>query len=87
VEDAVSLDRVSPAALIPPRQVLADLPTVELDQAGRSDVAHGRAVVDRRAAGQRGSGAIVALLGGGELVAIARSEEGWLRPTVVLETP
>ena len=87
VEDAVSLDRVSPAALIPPRQVLADLPTVELDQAGRSDVAHGRAVVDGRAAGQRGSGAIVALLGGGELVAIARSEEGWLRPTIVLETP
>ncbi|HEV2085671.1 MAG TPA: tRNA pseudouridine(55) synthase TruB, partial [Gemmatimonadales bacterium] len=46
VENAVSLERLSPAALIPPRGVLADLPAVELDEAGRDDVAHGRAVVD-----------------------------------------
>lgn len=87
VESAVSLERVSPAALIPPRAVLADLPAVELDEAGRNDVAHGRAVVDSGAAGPRGSGAVVALVAAGELVAIARSQEGWLRPTVVLETP
>ena len=92
VENAVSLERLSPAALIPPRGVLADLPAVELDEAGRNDVAHGRAVVDGRvgalrAGGQRGSGAVVALLVGGELVAIARSEEGWLHPTVVLAAP
>jgi hypothetical protein len=37
------------------------------------------------AAGQEDGGA-VALMAGGELVAIASSEEGWLRPTVVLET-
>jgi tRNA pseudouridine55 synthase len=87
VENAVSLERLSPAALIPPRQVLADLPAVELDEAGRNDVAHGRAVRDGEAAGRRGSGEVVALVAAGELVAIARSEEGWLRPAVVLETP
>jgi hypothetical protein len=60
---------------------------VELDEAGRNDVAHGRAVVDSGAAGRRGSGEVVALIGGGELVAVARAEDGWLRPTVVLESP
>jgi tRNA pseudouridine55 synthase len=84
VENAVSLEQLSPAALVPPRRVLADLPVVELDEAGRNDVAHGRAVVDGRAAGQRGSGAAVALLAAGELVAMARAENGWLHPTVVL---
>jgi tRNA pseudouridine55 synthase len=83
VESAVSLERLSPAALIPPRGVLADMPAVELDEAGRNDVAHGRAVVDS-GAGQRGSGADVALLAAGELVAIAHAENGWLHPTVVL---
>ena len=84
VESAVSLERLSPAALIPPRGVLADLPAVELDEAGRTDVAHGRAVVDSGAAGQRARGAVVALLAAGELVAMARAESGWLYPTVVL---
>jgi tRNA pseudouridine55 synthase len=87
VENAVSLERLSPAALIPPRQVLPDLPAVELDEAGRNDVAHGRAVVDSERAGKRGSGEVVAMMGGGELVAVARAEDGWLRPTVVLESP
>jgi tRNA pseudouridine55 synthase len=85
VESAVSLDRLSPAALIPPRGVLADLPAVELDEAGRNDVAHGRAVVDSGAADQRGSGTAVALLGDGELVAVAHAQDGWLHPSVVLE--
>ena len=84
VESAVSLERLSPAALIPPRGVLADMPAVELDEVGRNDVAHGRAVVDGGAAMRRGSGADVALLAAGELVAIARAENGWLHPTVVL---
>jgi tRNA pseudouridine55 synthase len=90
VENAVSLERLSPAALIPPRWVLPDLPAVELDEAGRNDVAHGRAVVDGRAGalragGQQVGGAVVALLAAGELVAMARAENGWLHPTVVLE--
>lgn len=87
VEDSVPLDQLNPASVISARSVLGDLPTVELDQAARSAVVHGRAVAESGEAGKRVSGAIVALLGAGELVAIARAEDGWLRPTVVLEEP
>jgi tRNA pseudouridine55 synthase len=87
VEDSVPLDQLNPASVISARCVLGDLPTVELDQAARSAVVHGRAVAESGEAGKRVSGAIVALLGAGELVAIARAEDGWLRPTVVLEEP
>jgi tRNA pseudouridine55 synthase len=86
VEDAVALDAVSAAAVMPAGRVLSDLPSVDLDQSARDDVVHGRAVLDGRAAGQRGGGAEVALLVAGELIAIAQAEEGWLRPKVVLET-
>ena len=85
VESAVSLDDVTPAAVLPPASVLGNLPRVNLDESARAEVAHGRAVADSRAAGQRGSGA-VAMMAAGELVAIARSEAGRLYPTVVLET-
>lgn len=84
VEDALPPDRVTPAALIPARGVLGDFPAVELDESARQAVAHGRAVVDERTEGQRGSGAVV-LLAGGELVAMAQADDGWLRPTVVLD--
>ena len=87
VDDAVPLDELSPAALLPPQRVLGNLPTVDLDESGRAAVAHGRAVVDERAAGQRGGGAGVALLVGGELIAVALAEDGLLRPSVVLATP
>lgn len=87
VEDAVLLDQLSPAAVISARQVLGDLPTVELDQAARRAVIHGRAVEDRGTVGQRDSGVAVALLGDGELVAMARAENGWLHPSVVLANP
>jgi tRNA pseudouridine55 synthase len=92
VEDAVTLDQVEPATLLSPRALLRHLPSVELDEAARRDVAHGRAVVDSgagtrlRVEGQRGSGA-VALVVAGELVAVARPDNGWLHPTVVLEKP
>ena len=87
VEEAVPLDRLSPDAVISARKVLGDLPTVELDQKDRVAVVHGRAVVDGAAAGQRDSGAVVALVAAGELVAVARGQDGWLHPTVVLEMP
>jgi tRNA pseudouridine55 synthase len=87
VEDSVPLDQLGPGSVISARSVLGDLPTVELDQAARSAVVHGRAVAESEEAGKRVSGAVVALLGAGELVAIARAEDGWLRPTVVLEEP
>ena len=92
VDDAVQLDELTPAAVLPPQRVLGNLPTVDLDESARMAVAHGRAVADSGAGalwagGKRVSGTAVALLGGGELVAIATAEDGWLRPTVVLEEP
>jgi tRNA pseudouridine55 synthase len=86
VEQAVALDQIGPEALLSSRRVLADLPVVDLDESGRNDISHGRAVPDSVAAGQRGSGA-VALLVQGELLAIARPENGRLQPVVVLEAP
>jgi tRNA pseudouridine55 synthase len=85
IEDAVPLERLTQSAVVPARKVLRDMPGIDLDEAGRNDVTHGRAVVDSREAGSRESGEVVALLGDGELVAVARAEDGWLRPTVVLE--
>jgi tRNA pseudouridine55 synthase len=87
IEDAVTPEQVDPGVLLSPRQVLPNLPVVDLDEARREDVAHGRPVKDSGEAGKRGSGEAIALMGGGELVAIARAEDGWLRPTVVLESP
>jgi tRNA pseudouridine55 synthase len=85
VDDAVPLERLSSAAILPPQTVLGNLPTVNLDESARSAVKQGRAVRGGMAAGQWGSGA-VALLANGELVAVARADEGWLRPTVVLDS-
>ncbi len=90
VEDAVPLDRLSSEALVPVRSILRDLPTVELDQAARDAVMHGRAVRGGGAAalwagGQQGGGMVV-LMAGNDLVAVARTEGEWLHPTVVLET-
>jgi tRNA pseudouridine55 synthase len=86
VEDAVTLDRVTREALLPAAQVLRHLPAVELDPEAKAAVVHGRAVADSGAVGHRGTGA-VALLEGAELVAVARAEDGWLRPMVVLGAP
>jgi tRNA pseudouridine55 synthase len=92
VDDAVPLDQVTSSVVLPLGRVLRDMPRVDLDEAGRRDVIHGRAVVDGREVGKRGGCPMggweaVALLGDGEVVAVARAEDGWLRPTVVLEAP
>jgi tRNA pseudouridine55 synthase len=84
VEDAVAINELGAHALLSPETALRDLPHVTLDQPAREAVIHGRAVKDRAASGRRGSGEVVALLRDGELVAVARAEDGWLRPTVVL---
>ncbi|HEX6106703.1 MAG TPA: tRNA pseudouridine(55) synthase TruB [Gemmatimonadales bacterium] len=84
VEDAVPLDEVGPSSVRPVRDVLGHLPAVDLDEREREAVLHGRAVAG--AAG-RGGGAEVALLAGGELIAVAREVDGWLRPAVVLGRP
>ncbi|HEU4680857.1 MAG TPA: tRNA pseudouridine(55) synthase TruB, partial [Gemmatimonadales bacterium] len=59
VEDAVTLDGLGPAAVIPARRVLGNLPTLDLDDASRQAVAHGRAVRDSGEAGKRVSGEAV----------------------------
>ena len=82
VEDAVPLERVDAAALRPPWAALGHLPAVELDESARVAVSHGRALP-----AAEGAWGTVALLHGGELVAVARAEDGWLRPSVVLGTP
>jgi tRNA pseudouridine55 synthase len=87
VEDAVPLDRVGPAAVLPAQAVLRDLPSIDLDDAARKAIANGQAVMDSSgAAGQRGSGAAVAMLAAGQLIGVAEALDGWLRPKVVLET-
>jgi tRNA pseudouridine55 synthase len=94
VEEAVPLDRLAPdTPLVPLTRILAHLPTVELDESTRAAVRHGRAVADqadqadRRTGGQADGGAHVALLAGGDLIGVARSEGAWLKPVVVLESP
>jgi len=81
VEDAVPLELVGPSAVRPAREVLGHLPAVELDETARVAVSHGRAVPTGAEA--RGD---VALTYAGELVAVARAGDGWLRPSVVLGT-
>ena len=85
VEDAVSLESVGPEALLPVARVLGHLPAVELDPDAKAAVVHGRAVAGAAAADGR-EGPVV-LLAGDEVVAVARREEGRLRPTVVLASP
>jgi tRNA pseudouridine55 synthase len=85
VEEAVSLEEVTAEALRPPARVLGHLPAVELDPAAKAAVVHGRAVADGGA--MMDPDVPVVLLAGEELVAVARSEEGRLQPTVVLATP
>jgi tRNA pseudouridine55 synthase len=84
VADALPLDGVTRDAVRPARAVLGHLPAVDLDEQARTDVLHGRAVP---AAEGYEDDAEVALLAGGELIAVARQVDGWLRPAVVLAAP
>ena len=80
VNDALPLDAIEgPATLLPPLAVLGHMPRIELDEAARAMVAHGRAIP--RAVGVEGT---VALVQGGELVAVAQAVEDRLQPLVVL---
>jgi len=86
VEDAVSIEAIGHHSVLSPETVLRDFPHVILDGPAGDAVIHGRAVKDRTDSGKRGTGEVVALLREGELVAVARAEDGWLRPTVVLSS-
>jgi tRNA pseudouridine55 synthase len=87
VEDAVPLERLAPdTPLLPVRAVLGELPAVVLDDAERAAVRHGRALPDRWGGATAGAGpGSVALLAEDDVVAVARAENGLLRPMVVLE--
>lgn len=82
VSRAVAPHDVTPATVLPLREVLRHLPSMELDHAALHDVAHGRAV-----RGAPASSGPIAALHDHEVVAVGRSEDGWLRPTVVLAAP
>ena len=80
VRQAVSPADIDPSALRPARDVVAHLPAVELDDATRVAVRHGRAI-----AGSVAGTGPVALFAGGALVAVANADGDQLRPSVVLE--
>ncbi len=86
VEDAVPLADIGPGTpLVPLTRVLEHLPAVALDEVQRADARHGRKVADRGTEGRTGGEAVV-LTAGGSVVAVARPEEGYLQPVVVLES-
>jgi tRNA pseudouridine55 synthase len=85
VEHAVPLAEIGPATpLVPLSRVLDHLPAVALDEAQRADVRHGRRLRSGGAEGQKAREPVV-LTAGGDVVAVARAEEGYLQPMVVLE--
>lgn len=85
VEDAVPLMDVGPGTpLVPLTRVLQHLPTVALDDAQRSEVRHGRRLRGDGLNAPQANEAVV-LTAEGDVVAVARAEEGYLQPVVVLE--
>jgi tRNA pseudouridine55 synthase len=85
VEDAVPFTEIgSGTPLVPLTRVLEHLPTVPLDEAERVDVRHGRRLSGRGIDGQGRRGPVV-LTANGDVVAVARVDEGYLQPVVVLE--
>jgi tRNA pseudouridine55 synthase len=80
VSDAMPIDRLGPESVVPVQRVLRHLPALELSDAERQAVVHGRPV----ARTVDGAG-YVALEAAGQLVAIATPQAGGLQPVVVLE--
>ncbi len=86
VHDALPVADLTAAALRPPLAVLGKMPRVELDEAGRAYVQHGRAIaLPDGATGARGT--YIALVQGEELVAVAEVAGNGLQPIVVLASP
>jgi len=86
VDDALPLDGIDgPASLRPPIAVLGKMPRVELDEAARAFVQHGRAITrDEGGEEREGEEGAVALVQGDELVAVAEVRGDQLQPVVVL---
>jgi tRNA pseudouridine55 synthase len=86
VEDALPVDRLEDAgaveaALIAPLTAVGHLPVVDVDAADAARVRDGQAIRANGAAAE--DGATVALAAGSELVAVAESGGGMLRPRKV----
>ena len=83
VDEALPLEAIDAAAMKAPLEVLGHMPRVELDDATRVFVQHGRAI--GLPEGTKGAeGANVALVQGEELVAVAEVDDDRLQPVVVL---
>lgn len=83
VDDALSIDALDDrdavaAALVPPLRAVGHLPHIELDAEERRRVGHGQRLVAEGSA--RG---LLALVEGGELVAVAESDGHTIRPRKV----
>jgi tRNA pseudouridine55 synthase len=90
VEQAITLEQVTPEALLPPLAVLGHLPRIEVSEDEAVDLGHGRTI--RRGEGQSGaeratprSGNVLAVAPGERLIAVARWQADGLGPEVVLE--
>ena len=82
VESAVPLAELTPSTpLLTPRQLLAHLPSRELDPASQGKVSHGQPIAVDEGTGE----GPVALVAAERLFAVARADGAWLRPIVVLE--
>ena len=84
VTDAIAPEDLPDAvgALRPARDAVGHLPSIQLDDAACAAVRHGQAIP--AATPETGT---VALLAGDDLVAVAESEDGVFRPSVVFESP
>ena len=79
--DAVAPDEVTARALRDPAELVRDLPTRDLDDAGRAAVVHGRPVPVADGTRETGN---VALFWSGQLVAVAERVGDVLKPRVVV---
>jgi tRNA pseudouridine55 synthase len=79
LEDARAAEAVTAADLRPATQLVASLPSRELDEAAHEAVVHGRSIP-----AQGEEGPQVALLHAGRLVAVAEVEGGVLKPRIVV---
>ena len=79
--DAVAPDEVTARALRDPAELVRDLPTRDLDDAGRAAVVHGRPVPVADGTRETGN---VALFWSGQLVAVAERVGDALKPRVVV---
>jgi len=84
IEDAVSPDEVSGANIIPPEQLLADSPSIFVDDAAEEKVRHGSPVTCPADSMGDDREPLCIFNKKGELIAIGVAEKGWARPKVVL---